>query len=1010
MSSTSPTITAVAGQRLALTGPVPRPVFFAIFTISGFAGLIYESIWSHYLKLFLGHAAYAQSLVLIIYMGGLALGSWLIAKSSGRWRAPLLVYAIVEAVIGVVGLVFHDVYAAVAEAFFLTILPAFDGAAVGSLLKWAAAAALILPQSVLLGMTFPLMSAGILRRYPDRPGASLAMLYFTNSIGAAIGVLASGFWLIGLVGLPGTIMTAGLLNLALALVVWTLVKLDPARQDAALEPAGGTRRAQPDTLAVLFVFAAAVTGASSFMYEVGWIRMLSLVLGSTTHSFELMLSAFITGLAFGGLWIKRRIDSVDDPVRYAGWIQVAMGAMAIVTLPLYVASFDWMAAMLAALTQTDSGYRSFMLLSHGITLAIMVPTTFLAGMTLPLFTHVLMRRGSGERAIGQIYAANTCGAIAGVLFAVHVGMPLLGLKNLIGFAAAIDVLLGLLLIQRSADASKQRAALQAGVVGAAVIVAVMASVDLDPRRLGSGVYRYRTAELGASTEVLFYEDGKTSSISLTRDGSVVTISTNGKPDASIQMDPARSAISDEITMAMAGAVPLAYRPDARRAANIGLGSGLTTHTLLGAPSIERVDTIEIERAMITAAHGFADHVGRTFTDPRSSIHLEDAKTFFSEQSEKYDVIVSEPSNPWVSGVANLFSQEFYRRVRTYLAEDGIFVQWVHLYEFDDDLALSVLRALSLEFSDYAIYNTDNSNVLIVATPNGRLGAPSFERLFDTPLAPELKRVGLYSAADFAVRNTALKPLIDGLLAHSAIPANSDFFPYVDLNAGAARFRSDVTTLFYSWSVMPLPMLEMLGMAEFALGDVNPDRTFQRTRAIGDARALHAALAAAAPDLSLPADGSDSLVTLVRLLAADCTAAAGAATTWAKSLHELARRSLPFLGPREAVEILDAAAPPECRDHLGPGVGAWLDLYSAVASRDGAEMADAATAILAGGRATDVATESYALSAGMLGAVAAAKPALAVELWERYGGGATDPDTRLLLSLAVSRASARESSH
>ena len=175
-----------------------------------------------------------------------------------------------------------------------------------------------MPQSVLLGMTFPLMSTGILRRFPDHPGGSLAMLYFTNSIGAAIGVLASGFWLIGLVGLPGTIMTAGLLNIALAITVWVLVKLDPQPSAPAILPPAARQAADDDALAALFFFAAAVTGASSFMYEIGWIRMLSLVLGGTTHSFELMLSAFITGLAFGGLWIKRRIDRIGDPVRVCG--------------------------------------------------------------------------------------------------------------------------------------------------------------------------------------------------------------------------------------------------------------------------------------------------------------------------------------------------------------------------------------------------------------------------------------------------------------------------------------------------------------------------------------------------------------------------------------------------------------------------------------------------------------------------------------------------------------------
>src|SRR5512146_2398448 len=138
-----------------------RNLFFLIFAISGFSGLIYESIWTHYLKLFLGHAAYAQSLVLIIFMGGIAVGSWFVAHFSQRWRSPLLWYALVEGVIGVLALVFHKTFVAMSDTFYFSVLPDVDSVWLGSVLKWSAAAALILPQSVLLGMTFPLMTTGV---------------------------------------------------------------------------------------------------------------------------------------------------------------------------------------------------------------------------------------------------------------------------------------------------------------------------------------------------------------------------------------------------------------------------------------------------------------------------------------------------------------------------------------------------------------------------------------------------------------------------------------------------------------------------------------------------------------------------------------------------------------------------------------------------------------------------------------------------------------------------------
>src|SRR5690606_33058201 len=183
--------------------------------------------------------------------------------------------------------------------------------------------------------------------------------------------------------------------------------------------------------------------------------------------------------------------------------------------------------------------------SHGIALIVMVPTTFLAGMTLPLFTHALMRAKQGEGAIGRVYAANTLGSIAGVLFAVHIGMPLLGLKTLIVFGAALDIALGVTLLHRAAIKSAFAPALRGALVGGAALATVVALVDLDPRRLASGVYRYSQAELDEGTQVFFHKDGKTASITLSVAGSRVTISTNGKPDASIEMNPNAPPTSDE---------------------------------------------------------------------------------------------------------------------------------------------------------------------------------------------------------------------------------------------------------------------------------------------------------------------------------------------------------------------------------------------------------------------------------------------------------------------------------
>ena len=242
-----------------------------------------------------------------------------------------------------------------------------------------------------------------------------------------------------------------------------------------------------------FAIAAFLTGAASFMYELGWIRMLSLVLGSSTHSFELMLSAFIFGLAFGGLYVRSRIERITDPGRYLGGIMLTMGALAALTVPACNLMYDFMGWALATFTHTPGGYVAFNVVSQSIAMLIMFPATFCAGMSLPVLTRALMRQGMGEKAIGTIYSLNTLGAIVGVLTAVHILMPLIGVKGLILTGAGIHIALGL-----------SRVTLR-GWRQPAYTVAILASVaafgltalfwKLDPMRVASGVFRNGMATL-----------------------------------------------------------------------------------------------------------------------------------------------------------------------------------------------------------------------------------------------------------------------------------------------------------------------------------------------------------------------------------------------------------------------------------------------------------------------------------------------------------------------------------
>ena len=929
-----------------------RRFLFAVFVVSGFTGLIYESIWSHYLKLFLGHAAYAQSLVLAIFMGGMALGSWVIARYSFRIRRLLLIYVLVEAVIGVLGLLFHSTFRAAYDFSFATAIPALPSALWIHVYKWSLGSLIILPQSVLLGMTFPLISGGLIRRWPDRPGETLATLYFTNSLGAAVGVIVSGFVLIGAVGLPGTIRTAGLLNIALAFAIWVAVRgrAEPApMQDTVsrAQAAPGTQtafRTLPDPLNRWLLIAAFLTGTASFMYELGWIRMLSLVLGSSTHSFELMLSAFIFGLAFGGLYVRHRIDRLEDPVAYVACVMVAMGILAALTLPAYNVTFDFMAWFLNAYARTVNGYIGFNVLSQLIAAGIMIPATFCAGMTLPLLTHELLRRGTGERAIGTIYSANTLGAIVGVLLTINVLMPRIGVKGVILGGAAIHIVLGLtrLLAGRRYPLPTLRVAIA---LGLGVLFVVAFAVKLDPLRMTSGVYRTGSATLPQGATVAYLEDGKTATISLVEKDGTVTIATNGKPDAGIQMGPGEPTV-DESTMILAAAIPLSMQPHPARVANIGFGSGLTTHTLLASPRVERLDSIEIEPFMVDAARrGFGARIHNVFEDPRSHVIIEDAKTFFASSREPYDLIVSEPSNPWVSGVATLFSDEFYGRITHHLTPDGYFVQWMQVYETNLSVLASVIKALAPHFGAYALYNVDDLDVLIIATKRASLGTPD-ERLLQSPaLRAELERIGVQSIADIESRKIGDDRTLGPVLEAVAVPPNSDFYPFVDLNAPRLRYLRANAIELPGLTVLPIPFLEMIGGAPpsgvtlepSASSGVVRDRLVQR--ALDIRRAL---MSGTAEDLD---PTTARYLGLLGTAANDCTAPP-ARSAWQDAVRNISDDTAPYLNPAELEAVWSRVKSSPCyRDATGTDK-AWVDLWAAIARRDSPVIAGLGTTLLA----------------------------------------------------------------
>ncbi|MDR2578702.1 MAG: fused MFS/spermidine synthase [Chitinispirillales bacterium] len=779
------------------SGSLLSGVYFALFFISGLSGLIYESIWSQYLKQFLGHAGYSQMLVLVIYMGGMALGAWIAALRVPRMKNLLLAYAVVEIALGIFALAFHDLFIRYLNISFTTIIPALGNPLPIALYKWTTASVIILPQSILLGATFPLMAGGILRRFPGLSGYKTSIIYFVNTLGASLGVLISGFYLTRLWGLKGAIVAAGVLDLFVGFVILALCLNDGGlKQNAKCEMRNAGLTSKEDTISNFefrishsnyyypLLIISGLTAAASFIYEIGWIRMLSLVLGSSTHSFELMLSAFILGLALGSFFVRNKLDNIKNAPRFLGIVQIVMGATAIMTLFTYGNMFRFMSFAIDGLDLTSEGYIFFNIISHLICMSVMLPSTICAGMTVPLIIHMLYKKGYGEQAIGKVYAVNTAGAILGVVVAVWVLMELVGLKYLITIGAALDIGIGLYVLYHFAETRRSLTRTIAQPAAVVILLIAVLFANIDPILTSSGVFRH--GRISKEKQVVGHIDGKTASVTLFRSGNNLILSTNGKPDASVGI--AGDLSPDEYTASLLALLPLSIRPETRTAAIVGMGSGIAAHYMLYDPAIVELDVIEIEPAMITLAQKIGPKVANTFNDPRCNIHIEDAKTFFSAGGRSYDVIVSAPSNPWVSGVSSLFSIEFYRHISDHLNDGGLLVQWFQAYEADITILASVLKALGEYFPLYDMYMFE-SNLIIVAAKDAGADLSIKRDIFEIAPNMEDEMFMWLLGIDGRLARVAGSGLIRPFINTYPTPANTNFHSFVDRYAVKHRFMN-----------------------------------------------------------------------------------------------------------------------------------------------------------------------------------------------------------------------------
>jgi spermidine synthase len=540
---------------------------------------------------------------------------------------------------------------------------------------------------------------------------------------------------------------------AASLVVGAVIVLLDGRHPVVI-PAAPAPPVSPDAArpaARVVAVGLAVAGAASMIYEVAWTRALSLVIGSSTYAFTAMLVAFLLGLALGSALFSRLLGGRAVGPAAFGLLQLGAGVAALAIVPLFERLPDLVVRALAV--SLAPGFVVVMQVL--IAVVAMLAPTLLIGAGFPCAVQAAAR--GTERVgldVGRLYAGNTLGAIAGTVLAGFVLMPWIGAQGSVKVGVALNLVLGLglVLAARSTWRRWQPAAAVALAVAIGLGLTLVPAWNAAVMTAGAAVYprQYQrfagqggVAQAMADSAPVYYRDGLTATVSVHRAGPLTSLRVNGKTDASNGIDMHMQL--------MLGHLPLLAHPQARSVLVIGLGSGVTVGAVAAHP-VERIDVVEIEPAVIEAAGFFARENRQALRDPRVRVLVGDARNVLLAADRQWDVIVSEPSNPWIGGMATLFTEEFYALARSRLTPGGVMVQWVDGYTLRPHDLQMVFRTFGTAFPTTTLWNAHGAaDFMLLGTAGTRpLDLDAIQAAWDASpaLREDFERLGFRAPAAF----------------------------------------------------------------------------------------------------------------------------------------------------------------------------------------------------------------------------------------------------------------------
>ncbi|NKB69614.1 MAG: tetratricopeptide repeat protein [Candidatus Latescibacteria bacterium] len=773
-----------------------RIAVLSLFFLSGVCGLVYEISWMRMFRLVMGNTVYTSAMVLTVFMAGLALGAYVAGRYIDRVTSPLKLYGFLELAVGLYGLVMPLLFAGF-EPVYEFLYHRFVGwPTVLGIGRFVVSALLLISPTILMGATLPLLSRFISQRR-ESMGRDVGRLYAFNTLGAAVGAACTGFLLVPFLGVHWTVVGAALTNLAIGVVAIGLARgsgaVESETRHGEESPPSGAPAWAVGNRSVLLGLAGA--GFASMIYEVAWTRILSLLIGSSVYAFSLMLVAFIAGLGAGSLVLAGWIDRRRNLLVFLGFLQLLAGLAAMLVVPLFnrLPSFT-----VDLVTRYSTSFAVLHLLEFVAIFLLMLVPTFAMGGIFPLvaklYTRDFARVG---QSVGDAYAANTIGAVLGSFIAGFLLIPAIGGQYTILLAVGVNLAIGSYFVLVSKWGSQMGR--WTVVTGACTLVLAWSFFipQWDPVLMNSApylyAYRYKgkavqqeadlTQVMTQNRRLLYAEEGVTANVTVVESGDEIYLKVNGKTDASSR--------GDLRSQSLLAHLPLLLHPQPDQVLLVGLGSGISLGAAQRHP-IQEIECVEISPEVVEGARFFSEVNYQALQDPRLNLIVGDGRNHVAMSQSRYDVIISQPSNLWIAGMADLFTTEFFSACRQQLAEGGVMCSWVQAYSMREEDFKTILNTFQRVFPHASLWESIPGGDYFLVGSNDEIAFhPSSmkARVEQRQLESDFVRIGVGDALNLACSLVMQSGQIDQFVQGADI--NTDDNAILEFSAPKGMYQGAV---------------------------------------------------------------------------------------------------------------------------------------------------------------------------------------------------------------------------